>query len=985
MFKKISFKIQKGAAVICILGMLFIETYPVSVHAQEVVAGEFVPEELLGASDIGAAAEASQSKQKGASVKVAFSSDRGFRNGSRVTAIAAPGGFIDGMDTSNLYFTWYLKKNGCDLENNVGSNNSCDLDRDGDITENDWKIAAARVIVRGNFDWQSASYSGSSAGGGVEAEPRDWDDEDAPNCYIQGPNSGIFYELREVESDFENSCASGYHRACVRDYNDTTCTVPNPDYDPDLIPPDTDPPTIDIDNLRSCRESSRDTDNMVCRINSDTQLRDFEASPYCPNGGAPVCMPNGGGNLDGSSVTNDGNSSNDHAIFGTAGTNLCTFLGTNIAANINANPPSYFGQSNNATCTSGLNALGYSEPTCSFEMGENNCKHLFLEYTDEIGLDDEEVGDGEFGIAEKRFWGADPNSTSTNGRQRDEAAVMGLGVDRITWTYSEGDEIGVAVEGITLMPTKHRDSSYIRTWAFSKGECSALEEMEEDDDSLYSGEEDEDEVAARAFYVEHLDNGDIGILTTNLDLNDCLEDNLLDPRDSDNGLTNMRVDVEANPTNPINDSDGIVGDTVTVTASVQHADVNNMLFRWAIDLSRDGDAVPTDETSWRVIDEDEFSSHSEFEGVGKRQLRFLLNLDEDVVGDDEVFYLRARVTASEQVGSGTNIARGHVIIKVKQSRSNIGAYLVTPHSDGTLSLNEVVPICSGDGMTANGSCYVTKNEIVGLRIAGRGASNLSSITWEINGQPFTCSRSISSDCSRGNVLFFPVLGEPGEGIIVVAKGVDERGETVEIKKYFIITESMIGIISADESNVWRKLLGYRKFATGPNEADYSNKIFETHMGNTIRLARTGDITGYNFSWIIDGLARDEFFNQREISFPVNKIDGESYTVSVTPIYDPSQDVLVLNKRKALQAHWGITAVNDISLENIESDTIQINVVDTPNIIGATKGSMLASLATHLPGQIVFLLEITLTAFALLLFSSLLFALMPESILTKKTK
>jgi hypothetical protein len=157
------------------------------------------------------------------------------------------------------------------------------------------------------------------------------------------------------------------------------------------------------------------------------------------------------------------------------------------------------------------------------------------------------------------------------------------------------------------------------------------------------------------------------------------------------------------------------------------------------------------------------------------------------------------------------------------------------------------------------------------------------------------------------------------------------------------------------------------------------------MGNTIRLARTGDITGYNFSWIIDGLARDEFFNQREISFPVNKIDGESYTVSVTPIYDPSQDVLVLNKRKALQAHWGITAVNDISLENIESDTIQINVVDTPNIIGATKGSMLASLATHLPGQIVFLLEITLTAFALLLFSSLLFALMPESILTKKTK
>jgi hypothetical protein len=97
------------------------------------------------------------------------------------------------------------------------------------------------------------------------------------------------------------------------------------------------------------------------------------------------------------------------------------------------------------------------------------CKHLFPRV---LGKSAEDTGDGSFGIEEERFWHTDPNNSDTAGLGNvDEANVVGLGVVSFSWVYLSGDEVGLAVEGVSTTPTTYEDSSYKTMWAFSKNKC----------------------------------------------------------------------------------------------------------------------------------------------------------------------------------------------------------------------------------------------------------------------------------------------------------------------------------------------------------------------------------------------------------------------------------------------------------------------------------------------------------------------------------
>lgn len=82
------------------------------------------------------------------------------------------------------------------------------------------------------------------------------------------------------------------------------------------------------------------------------------------------------------------------------------------------------------------------------------------------------TGDGDFDMREEEFWHTNPNADDTaatgNG---DEANVAGLGVSSFTWTYDEGDKVGVVVEGISVEPTQVADSSYRTMWALVNNKC----------------------------------------------------------------------------------------------------------------------------------------------------------------------------------------------------------------------------------------------------------------------------------------------------------------------------------------------------------------------------------------------------------------------------------------------------------------------------------------------------------------------------------
>lgn len=99
--------------------------------------------------------------------------------------------------------------------------------------------------------------------------------------------------------------------------------------------------------------------------------------------------------------------------------------------------------------------------------------HLFPNATDP----DHTTGDDSYGLDEEKFWHTSPNDPDTadtgNG---DEANVAGLGINSFTWTYDEGDNVGVVIEGVSTEPTQYRNSdsgsSYKTMWALVNNKCS---------------------------------------------------------------------------------------------------------------------------------------------------------------------------------------------------------------------------------------------------------------------------------------------------------------------------------------------------------------------------------------------------------------------------------------------------------------------------------------------------------------------------------
>ena len=127
------------------------------------------------------------------------------------------------------------------------------------------------------------------------------------------------------------------------------------------------------------------------------------------------------------------------------------------------------------------------------------------------------------------------------------------------------------------------------------------------------------------------------------------------------------------------------------------------------------------------------------------------------------FYLKIKVQTKE----GSDSAWGSLIVKILQQKYEIAAYSVIAGEDGKLTLdsNEICTDAATEGV-----CQVTENKIIGLRIPD-SEGDLSGVSWTVNGVSMACPSSASSECSDGNLLIFPALGNVDEVIVVTASGV----------------------------------------------------------------------------------------------------------------------------------------------------------------------------------------------------------------------
>lgn len=604
--------------------------------------------------------------------------------------------------------------------------------------------------------------------------------------------------------------------------------------------------------------------------------------------------------------------------------------------------------------------LSYSAPSCVRRKSETGkgCRHIFPK-----GPNGTETGDGTFKKEEEKFWKTNPQDSDTadNGN-KDEANISGLGQDTFTWIYREGDEVGVAVEGTSLIPTKHEGSSYMIMWALPNNKCDV-----NDKDS----------------YIKSIKGYEVSIPTAKMNINNCLKNNLVDPRGK--GFEKIDVALSYSPENPMNDYSGSeMGDTLSISTIFNQKieDFKNLYYEWKISAAEDLNSSFSDISKKLVND----NFVEKLEGMNLSKLDINLNLDSEGgyknYFSNDIGYLKAKVTVKGMMGGKLREGRNEVVIKVNSTDKRIDSYVAKIDDSGQLfNFNSEDVICKPKTQDSENNlsyyiCPVLKNQVLGLEVNSEGLSNFS---WSINGNEITCDSLISGKCSgEGNTVFFPVTGNEGDSLNVKLIANDfEEDKAIEISRTFQIVNPYIKIISEDIGTFWPRALGSYNDLEGNQYADYSEKSFFTYTGAKVRLKAefhpgylenilenngTGDI-----KWFLD---EKESSNSKSIEFDVNKEAGGFYNIELSAAYQ-----MPVEFRKALKDKWGIPQLDsegETMIDSIQSDVISIEEPGGTLSFKKT-GKVLASLVSNLPSQIVFLLRTAIAIFLIVLVAGISFS------------
>jgi hypothetical protein len=671
-------------------------------------------------------------------------------------------------------------------------------------------------------------------------------------------------------------------------------------------------------------------------------------------------------------ISGDSSGSGATACF-VSGTPICSTDGTVACA---TGTPRCINKDAQNDCGSTLSSCSVTTQA----QADPICRHLFPNAPSET------TGDGSFGSDEERFWGTNPSddSTAENGN-KDEANLTGLGQDGFAWNYNSGDQVGVAVEGAALSPTKHDDSSYKIIWAFSKNNCSL------------------DKADGVGSYVKQIKGYQVTFPTANIDLNDCLEQNLVDPTEGGQA-TNLKLQMITGPENPANDETGDQGgDIITAQAIVDNGQkgLNEQLFEWRIEVSNN---IQFNNSLGTVAD---ITDDLLEKGLVKRTKGNALNtievelniprnatlagraFSEYLVGD--AGYLRISARVSENYSSGSvRKGRTDAIIPFTSTRTKIIAYKASPVLVGNkmrveLPGNEGI-VCQ-DSRIDRSICRVLQSEIIGLRIDGEGLSNFS---WTINRAGLICtSDTISADCAaaeQNEINFFPVSGAVGSSYSVTVTANDvNTGKTITASRLFQVVDPEVAIMSADDQTTFPKFLGQYKDLRG-DIGGCPGGICETYSGKVLQ-GMSGEILKLKAVFIPTFLGNASQTEWEVNNSSVTESTPNNITIDATGAL-PGRVVNVTlrgltvqddNVRRALVDTWGISQLS--SVEQRFEESIQVEIVPGANdsVAAAGVGKYLAAIGLYIPTTVLYTLRMLLSGALVLFVATLAFAFLPGEV------
>ncbi len=710
----------------------------------------------------------------------------------------------------------------------------------------------------------------------------------------------------------------------------------------------------------------------------------------CPSGQEAVCIvedqviesgevpaSTGGNNLASNIFNISNNSTGSGATCFVSGSPICS---TNGSVSCATGTPKCINRDTQNDCGSTLSSCSV---TTSTDAGPT-CRHLF---PDAPGAT---TGDGSFGSEEEEFWGTNPSddSTAENGN-KDEANLAGLGQDTFSWNYNSGDQVGVVVEGTALSPTKHDDSSFKIMWAFSKNNCSI-------------GKAD-----GTGSYTKQVKGFPVTFPTANIDLNDCLEQNLVDPSEGGQA-TNLKLQMITSPENPANDETSDEGgDTINAQVIVDNSQkgINGQLFEWRVEIANN---IQFNNSLGTVADitEDlqERGLLRQVKGTALDSINVELNIPRDATLAGRPFseylandsgYLRLSARVSENFSNNTvRKGRTDAIVPFTSTRTKIIAYKASPVLVGNrmrveLPGNEGI-ICQ-DQRIDRSICRVIQNEIVGLRLDGEGLSNFN---WTINGAGLLCSSdNVSSDCAAepNEVNFFPVSGETGSSYTVSVTANDiTTGRTVTASRLFQVVDPEVAILSADTETLTPKFLGQYKDLRGdiggcPGGVcdTYSGKVLQGESGSVLKL-KSLFIPSFlskssQVEWEVNGNIVAESTPGNMSIDASEATPGQVVNVTLRGLTVQNDDV-----RRALVDTWGISQLS--STEERFEKSIQIEIVadESAEVANGPVTRYLAAIGLYIPSTVLYTLRMMLAGALVLFVATIALAFLPGEVPGRRT-
>ncbi len=691
----------------------------------------------------------------------------------------------------------------------------------------------------------------------------------------------------------------------------------------------------------------------------------------CPAGTTPACM------IAREEVSGGDFSSGSGSAFSVADTTVCDFAGYPYCSTTTTTC-----RTGSLKCVSdpyaGSCGSDPSTTTCSVTTSSSftsKCRHLFA--SSGTG----QTGDGNFKNEEEEFWRTDPKDPGTaNNGNKDEANIVGLGRDTFSWTYDAGDKVGVSVEGTSMITTKHDDSSAYIMWAFSKNKCPIAEA----DDT--------------GGYVKNIRGFNVTFPTADIDLNKCLEMNLVDPAEGGQP-GQISVDVSATPDRPVNDETGnLSGDIVLALASLSNSSKTpgEILFEWRVSLANNiqFDNSGSGRRSTDITDElKEEGLLRNVRGNGLSQLSLPMNLPKsfksglrlsDYLDSSKTGYIRFSLLASENFDSGpTRKGRGEAILKFQNVGDRINAYAPTvsgnPAKLSFTTGKNGTEICN-ENLFSESVCKVMKNEIIGLTV---GTSGFDRFHWTVNGKPLGCSSVLSARCKddeETDTVFLPIIGNVGETYTISVDATNiVSGAAATLSRSFRIVDPDVEILSLDTNSAWRRLLGQYKDLDGKLYDDVSRTSFQAFGGGEVRL-KPEFSPGFlqklsQREWRVDGQVVAEN-SDGELSFIVEKPAGSTYDVELSALYNQSTEI-----RKILRDFFNISVFDSDDVRF--SKTIQVEVVESEDSVASAKKGIfgnqtgLAAIASYLPSSILFSLKVILSGFLILVIASFALSIQPS--------